>query len=178
MDIEQRRQGLPAVQRMCAITPDTGKFLALLAAAAPTGEFLEIGTSGGYSALWLALACAKRGQKLTTFELRDHKVDWARETFHAAGIEPLIDLVVGDAREHLSRYKNVSFCFLDATDDVYVDCYELVVPNMVAGGLVVADNVVTHADECKTFVDHVMADPRVDALIVPIGKGELVARKI
>jgi len=122
LDAEQRRLGLPAVERLCAITHDTGRFLAILAAAAPKGAVLEVGTSGGYSGLWLALACAQRGQKLTTFELRDFKVKLARETFEAAGVAPLIDIVVGDAKDSLPKYKDVAFCFLDAPDPDYIDC--------------------------------------------------------
>jgi len=178
LDAEQRRLGLPAVERLCAITHDTGRFLAILAAAAPKGAVLEVGTSGGYSGLWLALACAQRGQKLTTFELRDFKVKLARETFEAAGVASLIDIVVGDAKEILPKYKDVAFCFLDAPDPDYIDCYETVLPNMVRGGMIVTDNIISHKEHCEGYAAHVLADPRVDALVVPIGKGELVCRKI
>ena len=178
LDAEQRRLGLPAVERLCAITHDTGRFLAILAAAAPKGAVLEVGTSGGYSGLWLALACTQRGQKLTTFELRDFKVKLARETFEAAGVAPLIDIVVGDAKDSLPKYKDVAFCFLDAPDPDYIDCYETVLPNMVRGGLMVTDNIISHKEHCEAYAAHVLADPRVDALVVPIGKGELVCRKL
>lgn len=178
LDAEQRRLGLPAVERLCAITHDTGRFLAILAAAAPKGAVLEVGTSGGYSGLWLALACAQRGQKLTTFELREFKVKLARETFEAAGVTPLIDIVVGDAKESLPKYKDVAFCFLDAPDPDYIECYETILPNMVRGGLIVTDNIISHKEHCEAYAAHVLADPRVDALVVPIGKGELVCRKI
>lgn len=178
LDAEQRRLGLPAVERLCAITHDTGRFLAILAAAAPKGAVLEVGTSGGYSGLWLALACAQRGQKLTTFELRDFKVKLARETFEAAGVTPLIDIVVGDAKDSLPKYKDVAFCFLDAPDPDYIECYETILPNMVRGGLIVTDNIISHKEHCEAYAAHVLADPRVDALVVPIGKGELVCRKI
>jgi predicted O-methyltransferase YrrM len=177
LDSEQRRLGVPAHERLCAVTPDCGRFLALWAAAAPKGACLEVGTGGGYSGLWLALACAERGHKLTTFELEVRKVKWARETFREAGVESLIDLVVGDAKDHLHRYTNVAFCFLDAAKKEYMACYETVLPNMVNGGILVADNVVSHRDDCEPFIRHVFADPRVDAAVVPIGKGEMLCRK-
>ena len=178
LDAEQRRQGLPAIERLCSITPDTGKFLALLAVSAPPGAFVEVGTSGGYSTLWLALACARRGHALTTIELREHKAALARETFKAAGVESYVDLVLGDAREHLPRYKNVSFCFLDCVDDEYLDCYEKILPNMVSGGLIVADNAVNHAEAWEPFLRRAPADARVDGLGVPIGKGGMGCRKL
>jgi predicted O-methyltransferase YrrM len=89
----------------------------------------------------------------------------------------VISLVEGDFLQHISQLEWVSFCFLDAEKDVYHDCYEAVVPHLVSGGLLVADNVVSHQSELQTFVDEALSDPRVDALVVPIGKGELVCRK-
>ncbi len=89
----------------------------------------------------------------------------------------MISLVEGDFRDHATQLEWVSFCFLDAEKDVYRDCYEAVVPHLVSGGLFVADNVISHQSELQGFVDEALSDPRVDALVVPIGKGELVCRK-
>lgn len=165
-------------QRLRQIPPETGKFLALLGACAPAGEYLEIGTSGGYSALWITLSCRELGRKLTTFEILKEKIGIAKETFQAAGIDDLVELIEGDAREYLKQYSEVSFCFLDAEKDVYEDCYEMVVPNMVSGGILVADNVISHKDILKDMVQHALDDRRVDALVVPIGSGELICRKL
>lgn len=177
LDAEQRRQGLPAIQRLCAITPDTGRFLALMASCSPPGDLVEVGTAGGYSTLWLALASMKSVRKLITIELREHKAEWARETFAAAGASSKIDLILGDAIDHLPKIHNVAFLFLDAIEHSHIDFYELAMPNLVSGGLVVADNVISNREDCAPFVAHVMADPRVDAMVVPIGKGELLCRK-
>jgi len=68
-DAVDRVDGTVRLDRLRQIPPETGRFLALLAASAPTGAWIEIGTSAGYSALWLALACRERGQTLTTFEI-------------------------------------------------------------------------------------------------------------
>jgi len=72
----------------------------------------------------------------------------------------------------------VAFCFLDTERDIYIDVYEKVVNSVVPGGIIAVDNVISHADELANFVSHVENDPRVDALVVPIGKGILVCRKI
>jgi caffeoyl-CoA O-methyltransferase len=66
---KDRLDGTPSRLRLCQITPETGKFIALLAASAPDGKILEIGTSGGYSTLWLSLACKERERKIITFEV-------------------------------------------------------------------------------------------------------------
>jgi caffeoyl-CoA O-methyltransferase len=175
---KQRDAEKPMLERLRQVPPDTGKFLALLAASSPEGIWLEIGTSGGYSALWLALACRHVGRKLVTFEVLEPKIKLAKETLKAARVEDVVELVQGDAREHLSRYKNVSFCFLDAEKDQYLDCYEKVIPNMVPGGLLVADNVTSHKEQLRETVQRVLSDDRVDALVVPIESGELVCRKL
>jgi len=175
---KQKMENTPPMQRLRQIPPETGKFLAILAMTAPQGTYLEIGTSGGYSALWIALACMKLDRKLITFEIIEEKVRFAHETFERTGVGRYIELVQGDAREYLGSYKDVSFCFLDAEKEVYEDCYEKVVSNMVSGGILVADNVISHKDILKDMVQHAFDDTRVDAMVIPIGSGELLCRKI
>jgi len=166
------------LQRLRQIPPETGKFLSILAASAPKGEFIEIGTSAGYSTMWIALACVERGNKIKTFEILKEKIKLAKETFRQSKMEKYVDLIEGDARDYLKELKNISFCFLDAEKEVYDDCYDIIVPNMVKGGLLVADNAINFYDVLKPMIDKALSDERVDALIVPIGKGELVCRKI
>lgn len=178
LDKQERAEGKPMLRRLRQIPPETGKFIALLAASAPEGNYLEIGTSGGYSTLWLALACRAVGRKLVTFEVLEEKVRLARETLKAAGIQDVVELVAGDAREYLDNYRNVSFCFLDAEKEYYLDCYEKVVPHMVTGGLLVADNVISHKEQLEGMIERALNDDRVDTLVVPIERGELVCRKL
>ncbi len=178
LDAKDRGDGTPRDRRLRQIPTETGKFLALLAAGAPEGTWIETGTSAGYSTLWLTLGCRETGRKIVTFEMSEEKARMAEETFKSAGVETMVALIIGDAREYLENYKNVSFCFLDAEKEVYQDCYEAVIPNMVSGGLLVADNVISHREELKPMLNRALKDQRVDALIVPIGKGELVCRKI
>lgn len=177
-DTRDRGDGTPRLQRLRQIPPETGRFIALLAASAPAGACIEIGTSAGYSTLWLALACRQVGTKITTFEVLEEKARLARETFRLAGVEDVVEFVVGDAREYLGDMKDIAFCFLDAEKEVYGDCYESVVPNLVNGGLLVADNAINHKKTLQPMLDRALSDQRVDALIVPIGKGELVCRKL
>ena len=178
VDACDRKDGTPRMERLRQVPPQTGKFLALLAASAPVGQVLEIGTSAGYSSLWLALACRQRGDKLVTFELLAEKVRLARETFAAASVAEIVQLVHGDAREHLSGISQIAFCFMDAEKEIYTQCFALVVPNLVVGGFFVADNVISHQEELQTMVDQALSDDRVDVLVIPIGKGLLVCRKV
>jgi caffeoyl-CoA O-methyltransferase len=178
IDTRDRQDGTPLLQRLRQIQPETGKFLALMAASAPRGAWVEIGTSAGYSTLWLTLACREAGCRISTFEVMEEKVALARETFRLAQVEGMVNLVAGDARQHLADCRDVAFCFLDAEKDVYADCYELIVLRLVPGGLLVADNAINHRKTLQPMLDRALSDERVDAVIVPIGKGELVCRKV
>lgn len=177
IDARDRVDATPQARRLRQIGPETGKFIALLAASAPPGEFLEIGTSAGYSALWLCLGCREAGRRLTTLEVDPAKVRLAAETFREAGVERFIDLIPGDAQQRIADYPSIAFCFLDADKDIYLDCYEEAVPALVHGGMLVADNVISHERELTTFLDRALNDRRVDSMIVPLGKGLLLCRK-
>lgn len=173
-DAQDRTDGTPRMQRLRQIPPETGKFLALLLANAPQGHVIEVGTSAGYSTLWLATT----GRRVTTFEVLPEKAQLARETFRLAGVETAVELIAADARRHLERFNEIAFCFLDAEKEIYGEIYEMVVPRLVKGGLLVADNAINHREALQPMLDRALNDTRVDALIVPIGKGELLCRKI
>ena len=101
----------------------------------------------------------------------------ANETFTKAGIENIVQLVHGDARCLIDLYDGISFCFLDCEKDYYLDCYKAVIPKMISCGILIADNVINHADTLKPFLDYVYNDQRVNGVLVPFKNGELVCRK-
>jgi predicted O-methyltransferase YrrM len=138
---------------------------------------IEIGTSAGYSALWLAQACRLSGRSLTTFEILPAKAQLARATFDRTSLTDVIRLVEGDFLDHADDFKDVGFCFLDAEKDVYEACYDIVVPKMVPGAILIADNATSHREELQSFIDRVLEDDRVDAMVATVGKGELVCRR-
>ena len=177
LDRRDRLDGTSRKVRLRQIPPDTGKFIALLASEAPDGALVEIGTSAGYSTLWLALACLETDRKIVTIEIDDDKFRMATETFRLTGLGGTVEQVHRDAREVLDGFADIAFCFLDAEKEIYDSCYELVVPMMVPGGILVADNVISHREILQPFLDRVEADERVDSVVVPIGKGELLCRK-
>jgi caffeoyl-CoA O-methyltransferase len=177
LDKQHRKESAPARVRLRQVPRETGKLLAILASLAPDGAYLEIGTSGGYSALWLSLACRLKGAELHTYEVLENKVELAQETFRLAGVENIVHLIHDDARKHLFKYKEIAFCFLDAEKEMYGECYDGLVPNMVTGGILVADNVISHKEILEEMVERALADARLDALVIPIGSGELVCVK-
>lgn len=178
IDLHDRQDGTPRLNRLRQIPPDTGKFLSLLLASSPNGNIVEIGTSAGYSTLWLSLAARNLNRKIYTFELLEEKIEKAKTTFKEANVEDIIELIEGDAIKNIRTFNNISFCFIDCEKELYSDVYELVVPRMVDGGIIVIDNAISHGDALKEFIATVMNDIRVDSVLVPIGKGELVCRRI
>ena len=178
IDARDRTDGTPRMERLRQIPRETGEFLALMASSAPDGRWLEIGTSAGYSTLWLALAARERARTVTTYEVLAAKAALARETFRDAQVEDVVTLVEGDFLAEASNLEGIAFCFLAAEKEVYGACYDGVVPRLVSGGWLVADNAINHRETLQPMIDVARGDPRVDALVVPIGKGELVCRKL
>jgi predicted O-methyltransferase YrrM len=177
LDAEDRIDGTPRMKRLRQISAETGRFLALLALTAPDGDYIEIGTSAGYSTLWLSLAARQAGRKIKTFEVDESKIELAGETFKLAEVENEVELINGDFRTFPPQQEAVSFCFLDSEKEDYQDFYEAIISIIVPGGILVADNVISHKDDLAPMIDRVLNDKRVDATIVPIGRGELLCRK-
>jgi len=140
MDADDCLDGTILLKRLRQITPDVGRFIALLAATAPDGRYIEIGTSAGYSTLWLALACRAVKRHVATFEILDEKAELATETFTVAGINDVVNFIHADALLHIPRCTDIAFCFLDAEKKIYGQCYDAIIPNMVTGGILVADS--------------------------------------
>jgi caffeoyl-CoA O-methyltransferase len=178
IDAQDRQDGTPFLKRLRQIPPQVGRFVALVAASSPKGAWIEIGTSAGYSALWISLAARQQNTKLVTFELLPEKVELAKKTFKQAKVGEIIELVHGDARGHISDYEEIAFCFLDAEKEMYQEFYERVVPQLVPGGLLLMDNAISHQDVLQDLLHQAETDDRIDSLVVPIGNGILLCRKI
>lgn len=176
-DAKDRDDGTPHLKRLRQVPPETGMLLALLAASAPDGALIEVGTSGGYSALWLSLAIQRPGVQLITFELLREKAEIARETFEKAGVGNKVQLINGDARGHLSSYEDIGFAFMDCEKEMYAELYEEFVPRLARGGLLVADNAISHQDDLASLIAHARQDARVDMSVLPVGKGLMVCVK-
>ncbi len=177
IDKTDRDDGTEKIKRLRQIPPETGRFLALLASNCPNGNFIEIGTSAGYSTMWLSLAAGEKQITIKTFELHEGKIKLAKETFAKAGISHSVELIEGDALANLKDVEEISFCFIDCEKELYGKCWDIVSDKIIDKGFIVADNAISHYDDVKPMIDKAMSDERFDTLIVPIGKGELVCRR-
>ena len=177
IDLRDRTDGTPQSKRLRQIPPEVGKFIALLAASSPAAPCLRLAPARDTPPCGSRSPPAPPPARSQPSRSTPRKVELARATFAAAGVTDLIDLVHGDALTHLAQYNGIGFCFLDAEKDLYDPCYELAVPRMVPGGILVADNAISHQAELRPMLDRALRDERVDAVLVPIGTGDLVCRK-
>lgn len=119
-----------------------GRRLRLLVAASGAKNVVEIGTSTGYSTLWLTLGVKETGGHVTTFELNENIAAIARANFQKAGVDGDVSVVVGDAHKTLASLAGpVDLAFLDADKDGYVDYFNQLLPRLRPGGLILAHNV-------------------------------------
>lgn len=166
-------------RRMLNITRDTGEFLSVLVRATSARRILEIGTSNGYSTLWLAIAARSTGGTVTTVELSDYKVGLARDTFSRSGLASAITLVQDDAGRVLESAVEASFdlIFLDSERQEYPGWWPHLTRALRRGGLLVVDNATSHPAEMAPFIALVKADANFTTSLVPVGKGEFLAVK-
>jgi predicted O-methyltransferase YrrM len=165
-------------RRMLNITPETGQFLAILIRATGARDILEIGTSNGYSTIWLADAARDTGGHVSTIEGAADKIEMARANFERAGLTGHITLHEGRALDVLTTLTGpFDLIFLDADRPSYLQYLDLLLPLLRPGGLLVTDNVVSHAHELTDFLARLKTDPALDSVTAPIGNGEEVTLK-
>lgn len=184
---EMERRGLPMIQ----VSALEGRLLAVLAATVGARRVLEVGTLGGYSALWL-LSLLPEDARLVTLEREPEHAEVAREAFRRAGVADRVRLIEGDARETVERLVDgppFDLIFVDADKRGYPRYRERAADLLRPGGLLLGDNafwegkVADPGDDPDDATRAIMAfnreladDPRFDAVTIPIRDGLAIAR--
>jgi predicted O-methyltransferase YrrM len=165
--------------RMLNITRETGEFLAVLVRATAARRVLEIGTSNGYSTLWLADAARGIGGSVTTVESAEYKIPLASANFARCGLSQFITLVHDDADRLLRRSDRSAYdlIFLDSERPEYPGWWPHLRRVLRPGGLLIVDNATSHVEQMAPFVALVTADPEFVTCLIPVGKGEFLAVK-
>ena len=160
------------------ISSETAKFLYIWVKSMKAKNVLEIGTSNGYSGLWLASAISGNGGSLTTVESFQERFDLAEENFAEAGLAEVVNQVLGHAPEIIPDLQGeFDFAFFDATKKEHITYFDTVLPKLKTGGVIVVDNVVSHKEQLKEFIDYVDERQDVESLEVPLGSGLLMILK-
>lgn len=171
-DAAERAAGLPAAERSRQVQPATGRFLFALAASQAGVEVMEIGGSRGYSTIWLAAGARMLGGRVLSLERDPAKCTAWRSNVAAAGLDEWTELVEGDAYATLEVTEDVfDLVFLDAEKDDYEELFRLARPLLEPGGLVVADNVLSHGETLGAYSDARQADSTLSSVTVPLDRG-------
>ncbi|HHQ4763486.1 TPA: O-methyltransferase [Aeromonas veronii] len=166
-------------RKLLNITRDTGELLSVLVQTRGAQAVLEIGTSNGYSTLWLAEAVRRLEGHVTTIELDEDKRVQAHDNFQRSGLAPWVTLLEGDASELLPTLPQAGYqlIFLDSDRQHYRAWWPQIRRLLVPRGLLVVDNAISHRSEMVEWMNEVGQDPAFATSLVPVGKGEwLVVR--
>ena len=168
-DAEERARGVPRELRARQVAPSTGRFLFSLVTLLETGDVLEIGGSRGYSTLWLA-AAARPASAVVSLELDPGKCEAWRRNLAEAGLEA--ELVEGNAFDTLPKLdRRFALCFLDAEKEDYELLFAIAREKLEPGGLVVADNVLSHEEALGAYSRARQADPTLVSVTLPLDRG-------
>ena len=171
-DADERAHGVPRDQRARQVARATGQFLFALVAPQTDCEVLEIGASRGYSSIWLAAGVRYLGGRVLSLEVDAGKAEAWRRNIEEAGLAGWAELVEGDAHETLPETDDVfDVVFLDAEKEDYERLFQLARAKLEPGGLVVADNVVSHAETLGAYSRARRADPALESVTLPLDRG-------
>ncbi|MBI2650623.1 O-methyltransferase [Candidatus Woesearchaeota archaeon] len=153
------------------ISADTGQFFNILISISKAKNVLEVGTSNGYSAIWIGEAAKHNKGRVTTIEISEHKVNMAAENFKMANLSN-IKIVHGDALKEIPKLKGkFDFLFLDAVKEDYINYFKLANPKLAKNAVIVADNAMMFEKYMKDYLHYVRNNKNLRSVLIPIGSG-------
>jgi predicted O-methyltransferase YrrM len=171
-DADERARGVERALRARAVVPTTGRFLFALVAPQAACEVLEIGGSRGYSTIWLAAGARILGGRVVSIENDPAKCEAWRRNVEEAGLADWAELVEGDASEQLPAIEDVfDLVFIDAEKEDYEAHFLRARPTVEPGGLIVADNVLSHEETLGAYSRARQSDPELVSVTVPLDRG-------
>ena len=181
---------IPSEKRLNCVSKNIGMFYNILLKSINAKNILEIGMSVGYSGLWFADAVMSNKQlngQIITIDREKFKIDNARRNFEEAGVDSLIKIREGEAREILQEIKAefkenyFDFIFIDADKESYIEYFDLCLPLVRKGGIIGADNILfpeRFNEMMADYLSHVRSKSNVQSVTIPIDNGEEVTIKI
>ena len=160
------------------IAPENGQFLSILIRSIRAQSVLEVGTSNGYSTIWLAAALKETGGRLITFEFNSRRAEEAQAHLYELGLASIVEIRVQNALDEIPKCDaTFDFVFLDGEKDEYRRYLELALPNIRPGGLIVADDTLTMRDEMLDYIEFVFSTPMLHSVDIPLDDGIILSYK-
>ena len=178
MRLEEANRAADMNQTLLAVGPESGQLINILAKSLKAPNILELGTSYGYSGIWLAEAARAAGGRLTTVELEGYKSAYARDMSVKAGLADYVDFKVGDALKIIAQLPfKLDFVLVDLWKDLYTRCLDAFYPKLNPGAIIVADNMIFPGGEnVLRYAKAVRAKPKMTSIMVPVGSGLEISR--
>ncbi|NHJ00984.1 MAG: O-methyltransferase [Candidatus Heimdallarchaeota archaeon] len=173
--IEEAGEHIPMIKRSLAITPEEGQFLFNLVIATQAKTIIEIGTSFGYSTIWLGAAAKPNGGKVITYELIEEKARIARLNLRKAELEDYVEIITSNAFLEIPKLeKRIDIVFLDADKQDYINFIELLLPKLKIGGIILSDNILDcphihkeNPEVCEDLVDYFQRLTNCSSVTIP-----------
>jgi len=165
------------------VARSSANFLNMLIKISGSKNVVEVGTSNGYSGIWIGKALKATGGKLTTIEYYEKRIVLAQENFKTCEVDDIITIKQGSATEVLEELCSqddfeIDFAFIDANKGEYVKYFDLINPKLKKGAIIAADNITSHPEKVATFVDKIKADPNYQVEILDLPAGMLIGYRI
>lgn len=166
-------------RKMLNLEPDTARLVYILVRSSGAKRVLEVGTSNGYSTIWLASAVAPNGGRVTTIDVSAEKQALAGENLRRAGLLDLVELRLGKAGAVVKELAGpFDVVFFDADRKGAADNLQVLMPELAPSVLLLADNVLSHPEEIAGYLGAVKNLEDFEHVVVPIGKGLSVAYRV
>jgi predicted O-methyltransferase YrrM len=160
---------------LLSVGPATGQLINLLVKEAKAQTILEVGSSYGYSTVWLAEAARETGGKVISLEIRPQKQEHARASVREAGLDSFVDYRLGNAVESIAKMnESPDFVLLDLWKVLYIPCFDLFYPKLKPGALIAADNMTypeSAREHAEAYRKHIRTKAKIDSVLLPVGSG-------
>ena len=162
------------------ISHQTGNFISMLIKVMKAKNVLELGTSNGYSGLWIADALKSTGGHLTTIEFWEKRQCLARKYMAECGLSDYVTFKIGQAYDVIKNelHEEFDLVFIDANKQEYLSFFEAVHPLLKKGGVILADNITSHAKKVQPFVETISSHEEYQVQILDLPDGLLMAYKL
>ena len=178
-EVLKKIEKLEESQSFGSVPRSTGQFLHMLILATKAKQVLELGCSLGYSTIWMALAVKENSGHIYSTEIDTQRAYLAKEHFSKTKMNDAITLYEKDIFEVLTKWNHgeIDFIFIDAKKEDYMRYYELVLPMLKKGGLIVADDVGKFREQVKSFLEKVNKDSDVVSQFLDLDDGLMLIFK-